>query len=462
MARFKGPFGTVFAILITVPIVLLSARSILADQLETVDSDRPNLILLMIDDMSAEAFSCYGGLDARTPRIDALAETGIRYTHAYAQPLCTPSRVQIMTGQSNFRNYVEFGYLDPDETTFADLLRSSGYRTGVFGKWQLSGSGPGYPERNDPDAWGFDRYCLWQLNFRPGHRSKGSRFWNPLVERDGRVLETNAKDFGPDLFTNALLEFVDEDRTSPFVAYFPMALTHTPYVPTPSSDPEQLQGSPSREGPVQNRRYFIDMVEYVDEIVGRIVDHLESTGLADRTVLILTSDNGTGREVTMRTASGPIRGAKSFPTEAGMHAPLIVWGPGRIAEGRVDDRLVDLTDVLPTLLALADIETPSDLILDGRPFLDVEGRAPVAPREWIYCYYDPRHSERLNTRRTIFARDHRYKLDHQGRLYDLVVDPLERPESVIAPEQGSAEAEEARIRLQAVLDQYAQQGARLP
>ncbi|MEX2141381.1 MAG: sulfatase-like hydrolase/transferase, partial [Pirellulales bacterium] len=128
------------------------------------ESTRPNIVLIMADDLSYECLGVNGGRSYKTPHLDALAAGGVRFTHCYSTPLCTPSRVQLLTGKYNFRNYTQFAHMDLRETTFADLLKSAGYRTCIAGKWQLSG------DAQAPQQIGFDEYCLWQAAGRRGSR----------------------------------------------------------------------------------------------------------------------------------------------------------------------------------------------------------------------------------------------------------------------------------------------------
>ena len=143
----------------------------------------PNIILIMSDDMGYECLSCNGSTSYSTPELDKLAAEGIRFTHCYSQPKCTPSRVKIMTGKYNYKNYIDFGYLDPGEQTFGNILRDAGYKTMVAGKWQLNGVNTNEPECGDlqrPDHFGFDEYCLWWLD------EKGPRYVNPRIVQNGK------------------------------------------------------------------------------------------------------------------------------------------------------------------------------------------------------------------------------------------------------------------------------------
>jgi arylsulfatase A len=237
---------------------------------------KPNVILIMADDLGYECLGCYGSASYKTPMLDELAGTGVRFENCHAQPLCTPSRVKIMTGRYNFRNYTKFGHFDFNEKTFAHLLKSAGYSTCIAGKWQLMGRGAAGPY----DA-GFDEYCLWHMEdvFAP----KASRYRSPKIIKNGRLLENLEGKYGPDVFCDYILDFIERHKTMPFLVYYPMALTHGPFVPTPDSA-EWGQG-------LKDRKYYADMVAYMDKIVGHIVCRLDELGLRENTLLLFTGDN---------------------------------------------------------------------------------------------------------------------------------------------------------------------------
>lgn len=399
---------------------------------------RPNIILIMADDMGYECLECNGGTSYETPYLNRLAATGVRFTDCYSQPLCTPSRVQMMTGKYNFRNYTEFGSLQPGERTFGHIMRDGGYRTCVAGKWQLAGRFEGANYRGEgtlPEDAGFHEHCLWQV------RRLGSRYWNPVIQRDGEVLDEQADEYGPDLFCNYINDYIRRHRNEPFFIYYPMVLTHSPFVPTPRSDMAQAQRD-SRDN-----RYFGEMVSYMDEIVGRIVQNLDDLGLRETTLILFTSDNGTPRNISSRSGTGIIQGAKGLTTDAGTHVPLIANWRGTSLDGEVCGDLVDFTDFLPTLADVAVIPFESEGVQDGRSFLpQIRGRRSN-PRDWIFCHYDPRWGNWSLKR---FARDKRWKLYHDGSFYDLGTDPLESVP--LQHGQMSGEAVTAREHLQAVLD----------
>jgi arylsulfatase A len=380
-------------------------------------SKRPNIILIMADDIGYECFGCYGSKIYETPVLDELARTGVRFEHCYSQPLCTPSRVKIMTGQYNFRNYVDFGVLDPKQKTFGHLLKGAGYATCVVGKWQLRGS---------------VNQSLWQI------MKRGSRYKDPLMIRNGKPVEDFQGKYGPDISCDYALDFIERHKAKPFFLYFPMAIVHDPFVPTPDGEDWDI---PRHRN---NARYFPDMVAYMDKMVGRIVGKLDKLGLRKDTLFLFTGDNGTHKSIKSELDGRIIQGAKGETTDAGTRVALIVNQPGAVASGKICSDLVDFSDFVPTFAELSGAEAPQGMIMDGRSFLPQLHGKKGNPREWVFCHYDPRWGKWKKRR---FVRDKRWKLYANGDLYDVPADTLEQN-----PNPAGREAAEARKRLQAVLD----------
>ena len=405
---------------------------------------RPNVVLIMADDMGFECLSCYGSTTYETPVLDDLASRGIRFSHCYSTPLCTPSRVEIMTGQYNFRNYDRFAYLNPKEKTFGNLLQDAGYATCVAGKWQLS------KDNKMPAHFGFDEHCLWNMTPLPEDpaRAAKGRYAHPQIERNGEWLPDDYIEdrYGPDICCDYLLDFIERHRDVPFFAYYPMILVHAPFVPTPDS-PEWRDRDRRDE---KDTRYFADMVAYADKLVGRIVERLEALDLLENTLVMFTSDNGTHRTITSQLEGGvEIVGGKGTMPDAGTHVPFIAFWKGVAPEDVVSDDLVDFSDFLPTLMDLADAPIPEGMPCDGRSFLPQLRGERGDPRDWIFCHYNPRFGFGQDQAGQ-FAREHRFKIYHDGRFYDVPADRLEDRDIVLG--QGDAESEEARERLQKVLN----------
>jgi arylsulfatase A len=413
--------------------------------------ERPNLVLIMADDLGIEGLGCYGGTDYATPHLDRLAENGLRFTHAYAQPLCTPTRVQIMTGKYNQRNWQAFGLLPRGEKTFGHLMSGLGYKTCLAGKWQLTSYDPpdfpGAEKRRGigthPRDAGFDEYSLFHAEET---EDKGSRYANPTFLRNGVLHKDVDGAYGEDLTVDYILDFLKRHRDDPTFVYYPMALPHWPMVPTPHSS---VWSDPSRRLE-EDTKYFKDMVEYMDVLVGRLVRGIEQLGLRERTLVLFYSDNGTDKRIVSRMGGQTVPGGKGEVTQNGIRVPLIAYWPGVIEPGLCGD-LVDATDFLPTLIEMAGGRVPDDWGAEGVSFapqlLGREGK----PRDWVYFWYDPRPGwDKEKYRRHVFALDRQYKLFSDGRLFDIAGEGFR--EIPIDAQTLSAEATAARNKLQAVIE----------
>lgn len=409
----------------------------------TEQARRPNIIFIMADDMGYECLGVNGCVSYETPHLDRMASVGATFRQCYSTPLCTPSRVQVMTGRYGFRNYEGFSFLNPAETTFANALRDAGYATGVTGKWQLGGG------EDRVRGFGFDEHCLWNtgVDHLATNKIARGRYANPLIYRNGAFLPDDEIEgrYGPDICSDFALDFIERHQGEPFFLYYPMILVHSPFQPTPDS-PEWAD--PERRGE-HDRRFFKDMVEYTDKLVGRLLTQLAELGLLKNTLLLFTGDNGTGRGITTEMRDGSVVGGKGTMPDAGTHVPLVAslgGGPG----GVTSDDLIDFSDVLPTLLEAGGAELPENVIIDGQSFLPQLRGEKGTPREWAFCHYDPmvpffdaqQHAGR-------WARDQRFKLYQDGRLYDVPDDVLE--ECDLAGE-ASGPAQSAGERLGAVLE----------
>ncbi len=354
----------------------------------TAAADRPpNFLVILADDIGASELSCYGHPAHRTPNLDQLARTGAQFETCFTSPVCHPTRFTVMTGQYGFRTGVlNFGGKragpppgedGPDNIanhlTFAQLLKPAGYATALAGKWQLSGKPPTLIRET-----GFDEYCVWGYSsyFTPEQRAKAaaagidfrSRYWHPSVCRNGEWVPTTENDYGPDLFAGFLADFIQRHRDQPFFLYYPMVLTHGPWVPTPDSF------KPGMSKEAKNKANFAANVEYMDKLVGRLVSALEAAAVRDHTVILFTGDNGTGGD------------GKSTATEKGARVPLIANGPGLVKARGPTMALADTSDIFPTLMDYARVKIPAEHVVDGRslaPFL--RGDSDTT-RDWIFAY----------------------------------------------------------------------------
>jgi arylsulfatase A len=409
---------------------------------------KPNIVLIMLDDLGLEAIRSYGGESYETPRIDRLAESGIRFDQAFANPVCTPSRVKIMTGKHGVRNYTRFAELDRKQRTFAHQLKEIGYATAIAGKWQLG------QELDAPAHFGFDQSLLWQLTYegryRPGTKLD-SRYVNPVLFVDGEMTIYSDGEYGPDLCADFIIDFMAdnarEDR--PFFAYYPMILPHFPFDPTPLSDtwdPERL-GSAERYGPGGREmwhKHTADMVKYADRIVGRIVDKIEELGIRDETLILFTSDNGTDKRITSRWRGRDVTGGKGTITDEGTRVPFIASWPGVIEPGRVSDELIDFSDVLPTIVEVAGGRLPGDRVIDGVSLVPTFQGLDTRDKDYVYVWHNPRGKGA-----DIFARTAEHKVVRRRgeRVYRYVHCPGPFEENAIPDSDLTAAQRQAKEQL---------------
>lgn len=409
---------------------LLAATLLVA----TAEARPPNLILIMADDFGYECVGANGGESYATPHLDRLAAGGLRFEHCHVQPLCTPTRVQLMTGRSNVRNYLNFGTLPRSETTFGQLLQQAGYATGICGKWQLGA------EKDAPQHFGFAEACLWQHTRRP------PRYANPGLEYNGVEKDFTHGEYGPQLVNDWALDFVTRHKEQPFFLYYPMILTHDPFQPTPDSPNWDARAIGERVH--RDVRHFADMTAFLDKMIGRLDAKLGELGIRDDTLLIFLGDNGTHSSVTSRFRGSEYRGGKGSTTRRGTHVPLIASWPGVIRQGRVCRDLISSTDFLPTLCAAAGVPVPENS--DGISFLPQLRGEVGSPRDWLYTWYSPRQRLDLTVRECAF--DHDFKLYRDGRFFDLRADPFEEQAPLSAPFTSDQAA--ALAKLQTALDRF--------
>ncbi len=415
---------------------LLALAALLLARLTTLDAAerKPNVVLILIDDFGYECVTANGGESYKTPVMDQLAATGVRFEQCHAQPLCTPTRVQLMTGMSNRRNYTHFGHLDLSQKTFGNLLKDAGYATCITGKWQLSNDYAG------PAHFGFDEYCLWQLNRRPG------RYKNPGLEINGQQRDYTANEYGPDIVSDYALDFIARKKDAPFFLYYPMMLTHSPYDPSPDSD-DYLADKPNKARDKASG-HFADMVAYADKLIGKLVAKLDELKLRDDTLILILGDNGTGRGTPSKFQGRDVVGGKGTTTTWGTHVPGIGNWSGHFASGKVCADLIDATDFLPTICDATATKIPAEL--DGRTFLPQLRGEKGTPREWLYAWYNPSGGP---TAKGEFAHDAQFKLYADGKFFDVAKDGTEK--SPLDDDALSTDAKAAKAKLQAALAQFA-------
>jgi arylsulfatase A len=362
----------------------LATPTFVHPEASAADASRPNIILILADDLGAKELSCYGNKQHRTPNLDRMAAEGVRFETFFAMPLCTPTRLALMTGQYGFHNgylgMANQAFIPPANSprrdigthfTHADLLKSRGYATAQAGKWQLSGKIPALIRET-----GFDEYRMWAYDHNlppgvahPAHEggpgTNASRYWHPSIVEDGKYLPTKPDDFGPDLFNDFVIDFARRHKDGPFFIYYTSVLTHTPRVKTPDFE----TGVGLRPAGLKSN------LEYLDHLMGKLFAALKEDGLDDNTLVIFVGDNGTGGD------------GKGTTTELGARVPCIVRGPG-VRREVVTRALGDLTDILPTLAEFSGARLPTDRPFDGQSLAPVLRGATDKGRDWIYSHLD--------------------------------------------------------------------------
>ncbi len=348
-------------------------------------TDRPNFIIIFTDDQGYQDVGCFGSPDIRTPRLDAMAKQGMKFTSFYAQPVCGPSRAALMTGCYPMR-VAERGHikqvhpiLHEDEITLAEVLKPSGYATACFGKWDLAKHAQtGFFMDLFPTRQGFDYfYGTPTSNDRVAHLYRNEK----LIEPNSNMATLTRR------YTDEAIAFIKKHRQQPFFVYVPHTMPHT-----------RLDASPQFKGK-SKRGLYGDVIEEIDFNVGRILDALEELKLTEKTYVLFTSDNGPwliknkdladGRLPGDHGGSaGPLRSGKVSTFEGGVRVPTILWGPGRVPAGVTCDSIATTMDLLPTLAALAGAKTPDDRVIDGEDIRHLfHGDFAKADPDKAYFYY---------------------------------------------------------------------------
>ncbi|MCX6997110.1 MAG: sulfatase-like hydrolase/transferase [Kiritimatiellaeota bacterium] len=394
--------------------VILGLSVIGFDVADAANQEKPNIVFILADDIGLSDISCYGGDHTPTPNIDSLAKDGLRFGACYAAPLCGPSRCQLLTGRYPFRtgrtgNHSK-GPEPGTEIMIPAMMKQAGYATACVGKWgQVGGKA---------SQWGFDESLIG-----------GGNYWKSGKQGNSGYL--------PDAMHKFIVDFITRHRDKPFLLYYPMVHVHGPIGPTPDSKPDSVAKIGSAE-------FYADNIRYMDKLVGQLVTELDRLKLRDKTLIVFAGDNGSDSQAkdTPSTLRGrKISGRKGTLLEGGSRVPLIANWPGVAPKGRVNDDLVDFSDMFATFAELAGAKLPEGVKLDSRSFAPQLKGEVGTPREWVF----------VQLGKDWYARDARYKLTHDGQLFDLKDAPF--VETPVKAGDGDAGASDSRKRLQAVLDE---------
>jgi arylsulfatase A len=313
-----------------------------------------------------------------------------------------------MTGKYNVRNYIRFATLDRSQDTFGHAFRNAGYRTAIVGKWQLGGTSETIHE------FGFDEHCLWHIR-----GAQNERYVSPTLLTNGKTEDFRGQ-YGPDLQQAFAKDFIKRHQDEPFFLYYPVTLPHYPFQPTPDSP----HWDPARDPWFNDTRYFGEMVTYLDKLVGELVDFIRDEGLADNTLVIFTSDNGTDHRIISLQGGVSVKGAKGKMTVDATHVPFFAIWPGTVPAGLRMEGLIDFSDVYATLIDLAgiSIDPNEDAEKDGISFLPLLKGEPTATRDHSFCWYMERTDM---TDIKTFVQNTRYKLHSDGRFINKAEDRFE-------------------------------------
>ena len=410
---------------------------------------KPNFVIIFTDDQGYGDLSCFGGKHVHTPRIDQMAVEGQRLTSFYvAAPVCTPSRAGLMTGCYPKRIGMATGSdfavllagdtkgLNPEEITIAEVLKSAGYATAMFGKWHLGDQPEFLPTRQ-----GFDEFfgLPYSHDIHPYHPNKK---WNfpplPLLEGE-KVIELDPDaDLLTRRFTERAVDFIARHKDEPFFLYVPHPMPHAPLHVSPAfykKVPEGVAAKLTEEpkGTIDSKtrsQLYPQTIHEIDWSVGRILDALKEHDIDDNTLVIFFSDNGPGG--SKLATAGPLKGRKGSTFEGGMREPTVVRWPARIPAGGENDEIMSAMDLLPTFAALAGAEVPSDRTIDGKDVTEVLVQGAATPHEAFFY-----HSKND----LLAVRAGPWKLHFKGGrpalLYDLSADIGEK-KNVIAENRGVA------------------------
>jgi len=379
-------------------------------------ADKPNIVLILADDLGINDLHCYGRADHHTPNLDKLAGQGMRFTNAYGQAVCSPSRAALLTGKNPARLHITNflpgrpdaptqkvlqpileGQLPLEELTLAEVLREAGYVSACIGKWHLGGP------RFGPKEQGFDVAFAGRPNTQPSAAEGGK---------------------GEYELTEHAEKFIEENKARPFFLYLPHNTPHIPF----KAKPELIEKNKGAWHPE-----YAGVIESMDDCVGRLMAKVDALGLTERTIFIFASDNG-GLHVlefpgTPPTHNTPFRAGKGYLYEGGIRDPLIIRWPGKVKPGSVSDTPVVFLDLMPTLIEAAGLTTAKTTgPLDGTSLMPVLTGGQLAPRTLFF--HMPNYTNQ-GGRPASSLREGNWKLieqieDNSVELYDLAKDPGEK------------------------------------
>ena len=391
-----------------------------------IKSNKPNIILIIGDDVGRDIPTYNGGQSYSTPNLDFLAANGKQFPYFFAHPDGPPSRLAMFTGEYNYRNWVSLGYLQPTSQTFGNMFQAAGYTTCYTGKWQFDGGDTSIHNH------GFNKYLVF-MPFDPkennGHDQYYRRYKDPYLYENANYLtdsEVNNQ-YSEDMFFNYASNFIDSNKNNPFLLVYAHNLVQKPWVPTPD-DPEFATWNPQTDDFANsNKSYFPSMVAYMDKIIGKIINKVQSAGLAQNTLILFTSDNATNGGITSIYKGQSVAGAKDSTVFDGINVPFLAYWPGTVTPG-VDTSLVDMTDFFPTFGNITGASLAPYQPLDGTTFYDnLTGTiTPAKQRTTVYCYWPRDYQHKIDLSYVLNYDYKQYDSLNGGKFYDLQTDIYEK------------------------------------
>lgn len=373
----------------------------------SVAAENPNVIVILTDDQGWGDLSINGNTNLSTPNIDSIGRQGARFDRFYVCPVCSPTRAEFLTGRYHPRGGVHDTSrggerLNLGDRTIAEVFKSAGYQTAAFGKWH---NGTQYPYH--PNARGFDEY----YGFCSGHWGD---YFSPPLEHNGKLVK--GKGFLIDDFTDRAIRFVEQNKERPFFLYLPFPTPHAPmqvpdeYWARFKDKKLELTATAKDKEDVNFTRAALSMVENIDYHVGRLLKKLDELQLSDDTIVVFFCDNGPNSD----RWNGGMKGKKGTTDEGGVRSPLLIRWPNKIKSGKLVAQISGAIDLLPTLADLAQVPITNSKPLDGVSLVPLlSGEASSLPDRKIFSHWAGKVS----------VRTQHFRLDDQGKLYDMLTDP---------------------------------------
>ena len=435
----------------------LAATLLSFAMLHAASPAKPNIVFILADDLGFAEIGANGSDRYKTPNIDSLAKTGIRFNHFYTVPLCGPSRALILTGRYGFRSgavtqdacgsILRTG--DKAEVMVPTVLKNAGYATAMIGKWgQILPSG-------DATDWGFDHVLSYKASGIYWNKSAAASWVKkyalagekgaddgvranpgPYNINEKKLTMTDAE-YMPDLMQKSALDFINANQSKPFFLYYSLSFVHSQILPTPDSAPP----APGTDAAARYVQLYDDNITYMDKLVGKLLAELERLKLRDNTVVFFMGDNGTTKANADRATIGGRRivGQKGGMEEGGGLVPFIISWPGVSPAGRLNENFADASDLLPTFAEIAGAPLPGNRVIDGKSLLPQIKGNTKSPRTWAFTQLGE----------NFHVREAGWKLNQAGQLFDMKNAPFE--EIPVSADSKDTAAMAARQRLSAAL-----------